>query len=492
MVRIRFPDQTALDWVAIVSDHLPRNTVLRLPALFLALLLAIPTSLSAQESDVVVPAEEASPLLFEAPVASPVFIIPIKGMIDGPLAAYIDRALKDATDAGAGLVVFHVDTFGGLVDAADEIRKTILNAELPTVALIDKNAASAGALISDAADRIAMVPGASIGAATVVEGTSGEAAPDKYQSYMRGLMRATAEANGRDPAIAEAMVDESIFLEGISEEGDVLTLSTSEAVKLDVADAEVASLKDLLAIYEVEETETVQHQLMRAEGLLRFFSSPIVQSILMLMMMGGLYFELQSPGVGFPGMIAAVGAAAFFGPHYLLGLVESWEIILFVLGVALLLVEIFVIPGFGVAGVSGLAAVLLALGFSLIGNIGFSFPSGEAISSAVLTLAASLVMMIIAMFSFGRLLPKSNRFGQLVLAPELTAETGYTSAETHAEWLGRKGLALTDLRPSGTVEIDENRIDVVTSGEYIGKGTAIEVVEVQGARVKVREVRKLT
>jgi membrane-bound serine protease (ClpP class) len=231
---------------------------------------------------------------------------------------------------------------------------------------------------------------------------------------------------------------------------------------------------------------------MRAEGLLRFFSSPIVQSILMLMMMGGLYFELQSPGVGFPGMIAAVGAAAFFGPHYLLGLVESWEIILFVLGVALLLVEIFVIPGFGVAGVSGLAAVLLALGFSLIGNIGFSFPSGEAISSAVLTLAASLVMMIIAMFSFGRLLPKSNRFGQLVLAPELTAETGYTSAETHAEWLGRKGLALTDLRPSGTVEIDENRIDVVTSGEYIGKGTAIEVVEVQGARVKVREVRKLT
>lgn len=437
-------------------------------------------------------AQEASPLLFDAPVSAPVYIIPVEGMIDGPLAAYIDRALKDATDAGAGLVVFHVDTFGGLVDAADEIRKTILNAEVPTVALIDKNAASAGALISYAADKIAMVPGASIGAATVVQGTSGEAAPDKYQSYMRGLMRATAEANGRDPAIAEAMVDETIALEGISEEGEVLTLSTSEAVKLDVADAEVASLKDLLAIYDVEEADTVAHQLTRAEGLLRFFSSPVVQSILMLMMMGGLYFELQSPGVGFPGMIAAVGAAAFFGPHYLLGLVESWEIILFVLGVALLLVEIFVIPGFGIAGVSGLAAVLLALGFSLIGNIGFSFPSGEAISSAILTLAASLVMMVIAMFSLGRFLPKSDRFGQLVLAPELTAATGYTSADTHTEWLGRTGTALTDLRPSGTAEIDEDRIDVVTSGEYIGKGTAVEVVEVKGSRVKVREVRKLT
>jgi len=466
----------------------------RIIALFIAAALVIPVSVRAQ--DAVPEGEEQvadrSPLAFEQAIEGQAFIIPVKGMIDGPLAAYIDRALRDASDAGAGLVVFHVDTFGGLVDAADEIRKTILNAEVPTVALIDKNAASAGALISYAADKIAMVPGASVGAATVVEGTSGEAAPDKYQSYMRGLMRATAEANGRDPAIAEAMVDESIYLEGISEEGEVLTLSTSEAVKLDVADAEVGSLKDLLAIYEVEEADTVEHQLTRAEGLLRFFSSPVVQSILMLMMMGGLYFELQSPGVGFPGMIAAVGAAAFFGPHYLLGLVESWEILLFALGVILLLVEIFVIPGFGFAGIGGLAAVLFALGFSLIGNIGFSFPSGEAISSAVLTLATSLVMMIIAMFSLGRFLPRSNRFGQLVLAPELTAETGYTSADSHTEWLGRTGTALTDLRPSGTAEIDEDRIDVVTSGEYIGKGTAVEVVEVKGSRVRVREVRRLT
>ncbi len=431
-------------------------------------------------------------LLFDSPIEGSAFIIPVEGMIDGPLAAYIERALKDASDAGAGLVVFHVDTFGGLVDAADEIRKTILNAELPTVALIDKNAASAGALISYSADKIAMVPGASIGAATVVQGTSGEQAPDKYQSYMRGLMRATAEANGRDPAIAEAMVDETIEVEGVSEAGKVLTLSTSEAVDLGVADAEVASLDALLAIYEVDPADTVEHQLTRAEGLLRFFSSPVVQSILMLMMMGGLYFELQSPGVGFPGMIAAVGAAAFFGPHYLLGLVESWEIVLFVIGVVLLLVEIFVIPGFGIAGIAGLTSVLLALGFSLIGNIGFSFPSGEAISNAVITLASSLVMLVIAMFSLGRLIPRSDRFGQLVLAPSLSAETGYISADSHTEWVGRSGLAITDLRPSGTVDIDDERIDVFTSGEYIEKGSAIEVVEVQGSRVRVRAARKLT
>ncbi len=464
----------------------------RFSALLLFLLLVVPAR--AQDSDLLL--DEAAPdrgsaLAFDEPVEGKAFVVPVKGMIDGPLAAYIERALKDAADAGAGLVIFHVDTFGGLVDAADEIRKTILNAEVPTVALIDKNAASAGALISYAADRIVMVPGASIGAATVVQGTSGEAAPDKYQSYMRGLMRATAEANGRDPAIAEAMVDESIEIDGITVEGEVLTLSTSEAVKLDVADAELASLDDLLGVYEVEEADVVQHQLTRAEGLLRFFSSPVVQSILMLMMMGGLYFELQSPGVGFPGMIAAVGAAAFFGPHYLLGLVESWEVVLFVIGVVLLVAEIFVLPGFGIAGITGLTAVLLALGFSLIGNFGFSFPSGQAISSAVLTLASSLVMLVIAMFSIGRMLPRSERFSQLILEPTLAANTGHTSAITHGEWIGKTGEAITDLRPSGTVEIEDDRIDVVTSGEYIEKGTRIEVVSVDGARVRVRATRNL-
>lgn len=458
---------------------------------FLALLCA---SVVVHAQDAQTPDSSVVPaaLAFDSPISGSAYIVPVEGMIDGPLAAYIDRALTDAQNADAGLVVFHLDTFGGLVDAADEIRKTLLNAEVPTVALIDKNAASAGALISYAADKIVMVPGASIGAATVVQGTSGEAAPDKYQSYMRGLMRATAEANGRDPAIAEAMVDETIAIEGITMEGEVLTLSTSEAVNLGVADAELESLDALLAVYDVAEADVVQHQLTRAEGLLRFFSSPVVQSILMLMMMGGLYFELQSPGVGFPGMIAAVGAAAFFGPHYLLGLVESWEVVLFVIGIVLLLVEIFVIPGFGIAGISGLTAVLLALGFSLIGNVGFSFPSGEAISSAVLTLASSLVMLVIAMFSLGRLLPKSDRFGQLVLAPSLSKETGYISADTHSEWIGKKGVAITDLRPSGTVEIEDERIDVFTSGEYIEKGAAIEVMKVEGARVRVREVRRLT
>ena len=236
------------------------------------------------------------PLDFEDIGTGPAFVVPVTGMIDNGLARYIERALGDADGEMASIVVLNIDTFGGLVDAADRIRKDLLDSSIPVVAFIDKNAASAGALISYAADRIVMVPGASIGAATVVEGGSGDAAPDKYQSYMRGLMRATAEANGRDPSIAESMVDPSLEVKGVSEAGKVLTLSSQEAVRLGVADRILPSVADVLEAFGLPATAAVSHQETAAERVLRFLGSPVIQSLLMLMMLGGLYFELQTPG----------------------------------------------------------------------------------------------------------------------------------------------------------------------------------------------------
>ena len=432
------------------------------------------------------------PLVFDVPPTDgPVYVVPVEGMIDNGLASYVARALDDARDDEAVLVIFDIDTFGGLVDAADKIRKSILNAPMPTVAFIDKNAASAGALISYAADRIVMVPGASIGAATVVQGGTGEAAPDKYQSYMRGLMRATAEANGRDPAIAEAMVDETLEVDGVSEAGQVLTLSSQEALRFGVADAILSSTEEVIETYEVSGAALVAHQATGAERVLRFFASPVLQSLLMLMMLGGLYFELQTPGVGFAGAMALVGAALFFAPHYLLGLVQSWELIVFFLGVGLILVELFVLPGFGVAGITGIVCVLGALVLSLIGNVGLRFPPMDALWSAFGTLASSLVLLVLAAVVLGRFLPRSARLNQLVLAPELSSAGGYTSAHTHAELLGQVGRALTPLRPSGVVEIEGDRVDVVTAGEFVGTGTPVKVVRVRGSRVEVRPVASL-
>lgn len=438
---------------------------------------------------VVLPAQAQTAAYTWIPVLpdGPVYVVPVEGMIDNGLATYMERALADAAEAEAAAVVFHVDTFGGLVDAADKIRKAILDAEMVTIAFIDKNAASAGALISYAADRIVMVPGASMGAATVVQGTGGEAAPDKYQSYMRGLMRSTAEANGKNPDLAEAMVDENLDVPGVSPAGEVLTLSATEALELGVADAVIDNLDRLMEALEVTEDRIFNHNATRLEAVLRFFGSPVVQSILMLMMLGGLYFELQTPGVGFPGLMALIGAALFFGPHYMLGLVESWEVVLFFLGVGLLLVELFVFPGFGVAGLSGLVLVVFSLAVSLIGNVGLDFPNVEQVGSAIWTLAITMGILVALVLVAARWLPQSDRFNQLVLAPELGSAAGFTSAPTDSALVGKVGKALTTLRPAGIAMIDDRRIDVMTAGEYIEAGTTIRVVGARGSRVEVRE-----
>ena len=430
------------------------------------------------------------PLVFEEDLgAGPVYVVPVEGMIDNGLARYIHRAIGDADAHEASLVVFHMDTFGGLVDAADEIRQQLLDAPIKTVAFIDKNAASAGALISYAADRIVMVPGASIGAATVVEGTSGEAAPDKYQSYMRGLMRSTAEAKGRDPQIAESMVDPALEVRGVSEAGKVLTLSSQEALELGVADKILGSLDAVIDAFGLQAAAVVAHRESGAERVLRFLGSPVIQSILMLMLLGGLYFELQTPGVGFAGAVALLGAALFFAPHYLLGLVEIWEVLLFIIGVLLILAEVFLIPGFGVAGVSGILLVLISLVVSLVGNVGFSFPTLPSFTPAIVTVAVTMLLLLITTLTLGRYMPQMSTAGGLILAPELSSASGYTSADTHAEYLGQVGPAITDLRPSGIVELMGRRVDVITAGEYIAKGRQVRVVSVRGSRVEVRQVR---
>lgn len=416
----------------------------------------------------------------------PVFVVPVSGMIDNGLARYIDRAVHDATRDDAVLAVFKIDTFGGLVDAADKIRQTLLDAEIPTVAFIDKNAASAGALISYAADRIVMVPGASIGAATVVEGVGGEEAPDKYQSYMRGLMRSTAEANGRDPQIAESMVDPSIEVEGVSEKGKVLTLSAREALELGVADQILETTNAVVAAYGLNTPTLVAHRETAAERVLRFLGSPVVQSILMLMMLGGLYFELQTPGVGFPGGIALLGIALFFAPHYLLGLVEVWEILLFILGVGLIILELFLFPGFGVAGISGLVLVIFSLIAALVGNVGFSFPPVSEMMPSIYTLAFTMIVLAVSALVMARIFPGISTTNVLILTPELRSSEGYTTASTHSEYLGRVGVALTDLRPSGAMLLDDERVDVITAGEYIDQGVPVRVVDVSGTRVEVR------
>ncbi|MBQ1409645.1 MAG: S49 family peptidase, partial [Bacteroidales bacterium] len=312
-----------------------------------------------------------------------------------PASLRVEKAMEEAREIKADIIVVHINTFGGTLDDADKIRTAFLQSEIPVYAYIDNNAASAGALISIACDSIYMHSGSSIGAATVVD-MSGEVQPDKYQSYMRSLMRTTAETRGRRPDIAEAMVDPDIYVAGISDSGKVLTFTTSEAVKYGYCEAEVENVKSLLDHAGIKEYTIHEQRYSFIDKLIGFLVTPVVSGILIMLIIGGIYFELQQPGIGFPLILALSAAALYFAPLYLDGLATYWEIIIFIVGLVLIAIEIFVIPGFGVAGVLGIICVVVGLAFSMVGNIGFDFsglPSGTFANRLMIVLVAMAISL---------------------------------------------------------------------------------------------------
>lgn len=419
-----------------------------------------------------------------------VFIMEIKSDIDPAMNRYVKLALQEATNKNADYVLIEMDTYGGALNDADEIRTMILNYPKPVYVYINKDAASAGALISIACDSIYMAPGASIGAATVVTGDTGEAAPDKYQSYMRSIMRSTAEATGRNPRIAEAMVDERIEVDSISAVGSVITFSTSEAIKYGFCEARVTGIDEIMSRSGVEDYERIEYNVGLTEKIIAFFLSPAISSVLILIILGGLYFELQTPGVGFPILASVVAMILYFIPYYLTGLAANWEILLFIVGVVLIALEIFVIPGFGVPGILGLVMTIGSLILVMLDNdvFDFSFVNPDDIIIASGATILGLFGGILLIFFGGFKFTQSKAFKRIALEMVQDSKDGYTSNFHSQSFLGKKGYTYTVLRPSGKIMIDENIYDAYTRGNYIEKGVEVVVIEESGTSLKVKEV----
>lgn len=402
------------------------------------------------------------------------------------------RTTKNAFDQAeamqAEMVVMELNTFGGMVNFADSIRSRILDSPLKTVVYINHNAASAGALISLAADRIYMSKGSSIGAASVVNQT-GEVMPEKYQSYMRGLMRTTAEAKGRDPRIAEAFVDPEIDLPGIKPPGKILTLTSSEAMELGLIDGELNSIWDIYEAEGLSSPAETKHQITWIDQVIAFLINPAVSGILILIIIGGIYFELQTPGVGFPLIAAIIAGVLFFAPLYMQGLADNWEIALFVVGVLLIILEIFVIPGFGLPGILGIVFMICGLAFSMVANDWLNFKVSapgllmQSFLIVIVSLAASIVLMVI----FGKSMLQSRAFKRLVLQDEQRSVEGYTSSRLLADLVGREALAKTVLRPSGKIEIDGKWYDAVALDGYVELGEQVTVVKHENYNLFVRK-----
>jgi membrane-bound serine protease (ClpP class) len=415
----------------------------------------------------------------------------INDVIDPRTNRYSELGLEKAVELDADYVILELDTYGGALNDADDIRTRILNFDRPIYTYINKDAASAGALISIACDSIYMAKGSSIGAATVVT-QDGAAAPDKYQSYMRSIMRSTAEAKGRDPRMAEAMVDEDIELDSIATEGKILTLSTSEAIKYGFCEAEVGSIDDIMKRSGIEDYELQEFKLGATEKIISLFLNPFVSGILILIIIGGIYFELQTPGVGFPILASLVAVILYFVPNYLNGLAENWEIILFVVGIILIGLEVFVIPGFGIAGILGLICTLGSLVLVMLNNdvFDFSFVAEQEIFVSVTTVLAGMLGAIIVMFFGGARLLNSNVFKRIALQDVQDSEHGFTSTFYKAKsMIGKKGMTYTRLRPSGKVEIDGEIYDAFTRGNFIDEGVEVEVISDEGTSLKVKEAK---
>ncbi len=413
----------------------------------------------------------------------------IQSEIDPRTNRYTKLALEEAEGMEADLVILELDTYGGAVTDADDIRTRIMEFDKPIYVFINKDAASAGALISLACDSIYMAPGASIGAATVVVAT-GQAAPDKYQSYMRSIMRSTAEAKGRDPRIAEAMVDEKIEIDSVTKAGEVLTFSTSEAIKYGFCEAEIKDKEELLTRLGMNDYEIREFELAGSEKIIRFFINPLISGLLMLIIIGGIYFELQTPGVGFPLAAAILAAILYFIPYYLNGLAENWEIIAFVVGVALIVLEIFVIPGFGLAGISGIVLTLGSLILVMLNNdtFDFSFVDNKDIFLAIGTTFTSMIVSIILIFFGGVRLTNTSFFKRIALQATQDRKEGYTSNFRQESYMGKAGKSYTVLRPSGKIIINGEIFDAYTRGEFIDKDTDVIVIEESGTSLKVKAI----
>ena len=419
-----------------------------------------------------------------------VYQFEIDDNIAKPALRKTEKAVTKATEDKYDILLLRLNTFGGELESAEKIRTLLLECTIPTYVFIDPNAASAGALISIACDSIYMSPGASIGAASVVN-QEGTVMPDKYQSYMRSLMRATAEKKGRNPLIAEAMVDPDTDIKGISPKGKVLTFTTQEAITNGFCEAEVNNEKEILQHAGYENYIIEEQQLTWIDKIIGFLINPIVSGLLIMCIIGGIYFEMQTPGVGFPLIFALSAALLYFAPHYLEGLAAHWEILLFLVGVVLIVVEIFVTPGFGVLGIIGIIAVFSALVLTLIFNIGFDFsfaPPKAIRHNILLVFTSASVGLLVSIWLGQKLISADTRFGSLSLKTELDQSNGFVAADMKlANLTGKTGITLTFMRPVGKVEIDGDVYDATSINGLIDKGETVVVVRFENAQLFIEK-----
>lgn len=417
-----------------------------------------------------------------------VFVIPVETEIDLSAFHHFKQGERKALESGADLLLVKLNTYGGALDAADSIRTALLRCPLPTVAYVDVNAASAGALIALACDSVYMSPAASMGSATVVNG-AGEPMPEKYQSYMSTIMRATAEHHGRktvgdstvwrrDPAIAASMVNPEVSV----------SLTASQAVDCGYADGIAPNLEAVLADLDMAGAEVSYYESTLTDDIMGFLANAAVRAILVMLILGGIYMEMHTPGLGFAAAVAAVATVLYFLPMFVGGNMPAWVLLCFIAGVVLIALEIFVVPGFGITGTAGIIAIVAALVGGMLSNdavTGFDFAS----------LCRSLVIVGIGcLLAVGAVVYLTSSHGTKLLRKhtelmtELTVADGFVGVDmSPARYVGQMATTVTDMRPAGKIEIGSTVFDAVSTGPFIAAHKQVKVTKYENAQLYVSE-----
>ncbi|WP_181358906.1 NfeD family protein [Pseudothauera lacus] len=423
------------------------------------------------------------------PLSPVVHVLPIEGDIDLGLAPFVRRVLSQAEQEGAAAVILQINTFGGRLDAAVQIRDALMDSEVRTVAFVNKRAISAGALIALASGELVMVEGGTIGAATPVHmgefGATERLVEEKTVSYVRREFRATAEARKRPPLLAEAMVDADVEIPDVIEKGKLLTLTTEQALQQGLIDFRADSMESVLEQMGLADAERIDVSPNWAENLVRFLTRPVIGSLLMSIGMLGIIIEVRSPGFGLPGVLGLTSLGAFLWGHLLVNLAGWEELLLVGGGIVLLGIEIVLLQGFGIAGIVGITAMLAGLAMSMVG----AGATASFVIASTARVLASLLAALLGSLVVLRFLPHLPFARRMVLHSDLGSGPAHGSApEIDQRWQGKQGRVLSVLRPAGIAEIEGERVDVVSDGAQVEPGERIEVTHVDGNRVVVRRV----
>ena len=417
-----------------------------------------------------------------AEAAQKVIVLPIENDIDTGLSFFLQRQIRRAEKEEVSAVILQINSNGGLVTAAQEMKDALLKSKVTTIAHVKGRALSAAALIAISCHKIYMEPGSEMGAATPITlvGDGVKAAEPKFVSAFRSEFGAAAEARKREPKIAEAMVDPNHdTIEGLCPKGEIMTLTAEKAFDHGYCDRIVTSLEAVLRASSLENSEIIQEAPSSTEVFVRYITKPGIGSMLFTIGFWCFLLEVNTPGFGVFGITSIIAFALYFGGHWFAYMAGYEILIVFALGVILLLLEIFVIPGFGITVIWPLVSKI----YSIVVLYGGIIPSIHAIGFVILYSTIALILIY-------KLAPKLRLFDRFILKKKMTNEEGFVAVatDTYDSLIGLEGVAVSILRPSGKAKIGNERYDVVSDGDFIEKGERIMVKKVDGNKILVKKL----